>query len=83
MKNPAKPSRTDLLGAIALLQDLVGEAATAAGNDRHPERAAAVAQALTSALAVCIQARRHDDPQAGSRSKWAADMRRRIRREPA
>lgn len=65
-----RPSRTDLLAAIASLQGMIGAASAAAG-DRNPNRAAQVRELLDRALELCIEARSGDPPTAGERSKFA------------
>ena len=75
-----KPSRSDLLAAIASLQDIVG-AAHAAMNDRNENREAEVKGYLDQALKFCVEARSYDPPGAGSRSsgQW---IRRPVRPNP-
>lgn len=65
-----KPSRTDLLAAIASLQGLVGKAQSAS-NDRNPNRAAQVRDYLNRAHDLCLEARADDPPTAGSKSSFA------------
>ena len=43
--------------ALSRLQNLVGHAKSAAGNDRDPNRAAKVASILQEAFDVCLAAR--------------------------
>ena len=65
-----RPTRTDLVAAITSLQGLIG-LAQAATNDRNPNRAAEVRDYLEQAHALCVEARTHDPPTAGKRSRFA------------
>jgi hypothetical protein len=62
VKPKRKPTRRDLLVIIGRLQQLIGRADGAAGNDRNPNRAATVKGVLTEALELCISARSYDPP---------------------
>ena len=66
----SKPTRDDLLGVIARLQDLIGSAASAYANDRASDRADRVGRPLKEAFALCLKARAADAPGAGSKSKF-------------
>lgn len=66
-----RPTRTDLLGVIGRLQNLVGRA-SAANNDRNPNRHAEVEGYLRAAHQLCIDAAAYDPPETGIRSPWHA-----------
>ncbi len=64
-----RPSRTDLLGVIAVLQNTIGSIGSAT-CDRNPNRQAHIDHLVAFGMSVAIEARNHDSPYAGLRSDW-------------
>lgn len=65
-----KPTRRDLLVVIGRLQDLIGQAMAAHGNDRNPDGFEQGQDALDAAHALCVAATRQDPPIKSS-GPWA------------
>jgi hypothetical protein len=59
-----RPTRRDLLVVVGRLQDLVGRAMCAHGNDRNPDGFEQGMRALQAAHELCVAARSLDDPVA-------------------
>lgn len=60
-----KPTRRDLLLVIGELQGIIGEISGAYLNDRGPDRAQLVMDAVSRGERLCIQARSFDPPITG------------------
>lgn len=57
-----KPTRRDLLVVIGSLQDLIGQAIAAYGNDRNPDGFEQGMDFLAAAHALCVAAASQDPP---------------------
>lgn len=65
MTKRSKPTRRDLLLVIGELQDLIGHIGSSYNNDRGPERAQLVQDAVARGMSLCILARSFDPPLSG------------------
>ena len=58
-----RPTRRQLLQVITELQEIIGEAAIAHGNDRNPNGFEQGQKKLKEGFNLCILARSYDPPQ--------------------
>lgn len=58
----AKPTRRQLLAYLSEIQNAIGDAGCCSLDDRNPDRAKILANALKRAHQLCIDAQSHDRP---------------------